>query len=298
MSRENLKKVIIIIICLLFISIAKDVFASFEYGGIKDVGSRAYGMGGAYLAVGSDADMLYWNSACLSKNTRFRQFSISYSRLFLDVFPQGFIGFSTPDKGKGSIGIGGLFLGSTGIYAENMGLLSYSKNLYEMADILGSLGITLKYMNRTFMYEEETIKKETLSNIGFDIGFSIQKGEKEKNLSFSGVYRSYLSKDEDLKDYIRIGLSYTFPLNENTTIVACDYDFPSKGLHFGLETEIISGLLLVRGGYSQAGEDMVIKNYTLGFGIIYMPWRLDYALIKPVDVEIGVIHKFSLDIKF
>lgn len=295
-NRNNFKFISIIITCLFII--VKNTFSSFEYGGIKDVSARAYGMGGAYLAVGSDADMLYWNSACLSKNTRFKQFSISYSKLFLDIFPQGFIGFSTPDRGIGSIGIGGMFLGNSGVYSENIGLLSYSKNLYEISDILGSVGLTLKYMNKTYMYEEETIKKESSSNVGFDVGFSIQKGEREKNLSFSGVYRSYIYKNEDLKDYIRLGISYTFPLNENSTVVAFDYDALSKGLHFGLETEIVSGLLVVRGGYNQVGEEITSKNYTVGFGIIYMPWRLDYALVKPVDVEIGTIHKFSLDIKF
>ncbi|MCX7956651.1 MAG: hypothetical protein N2643_01995 [Endomicrobia bacterium] len=289
----------IVIITYIFTFLAESLFSSFEYGGIRDIGARACGMGGAYISASSDADMLYWNSACLSKNTRFRQFSLSYSRHFIDILPQGFVAFSTPDRGMGSLGVGGLLFGSGGIYSENVGLISYSKNIQEISDILLGAGLTLKYMNKSYLYEiNNVINKESVSNIGFDVGISFQKGEREKNLSLAAVYRSYISKEEKLEDYIRVGVSYTFPMNEKSTLIACDYDLASKGLHLGLEMEVVSGLLVVRGGYNQSGVEIVSKNYSAGFGIVYMPWRLDYALVKPVDLEVEVIHKFSLDIKF
>lgn len=273
-------------------------FASFEYGGLRDIGARASGMGGAYLSVGSDADMVYWNPACLAKNNVFKQFSLYYTTLISNVIPQGFISYSSPERGKGSVSISAMLFGNSGFYSEEIYSLSYAKLLTKKKELKLSAGVNLKYMLKSFVDNFDKIN--STSKIGYDLGSNLTKKINDNELSLSIVQRGYLSGQEDADtSYTRIGMSYPIEYTSNQKLtLSCDYDLTNKGIFVGSEIDIFKNILIGRLGYSQFGEDIPTTYYSFGFSIFYFPWRIDYAVVLPQSFSSDLIHKFSLDIKF
>ena len=138
-----------------------------------DVGARAIGMGGAYVAVAEDAMSMYWNAAGISRidgaeavfthNRWLADISYNYAGFAMSMGNLGSIGvnaqFMTMDKMERTTimepdGTGELF--SAGSYAFG---LAYGRNLTDRF----SIGFNFKYITEEIYHSKAT-------GIAFDIG--------------------------------------------------------------------------------------------------------------------------------
>ena len=162
---------------IVFLILNSKVEASFDRIG---VGSRAIGMGTAFVAVANDASAIFWNPAgigILSDSTTIsRHFLLSYSPLYgLSYLQHKFIGY-TQDRLLSSAQLGAFGLGiieldlspNTGDvqslhYVENTFLISWA-NSFSLKPIFHriSIGTTFKY------YHVQTARPAF--GYGFDIG--------------------------------------------------------------------------------------------------------------------------------
>ena len=104
------------------------------------VGSRAIGLGRAYVSIADDASALYWNPAAL-RNVQQAQFQAMYMSLYGDFTGAGYLyaGFAYPTLNAGTFGAAFLSLGSDfdaydefsrptgeGTYSESEIIVSYA----------------------------------------------------------------------------------------------------------------------------------------------------------------------------
>ncbi|MFQ6618178.1 MAG: PorV/PorQ family protein, partial [Fidelibacterota bacterium] len=137
------------------------------------VGSRAVGMGGAFVALANDASAVYWNSAGLSQ-LRMREVIAVHVDGFMDSY-YNFMGFAIPLGGYGTVGISVISVGMgemevrTVLEPEGTGEkfdagsfalgLSFSRSLTDRF----SIGFHGKYIS-------ERIWHMTASSLALDIG--------------------------------------------------------------------------------------------------------------------------------
>ncbi len=129
------------------------------------IGTRAIGMGGAYVAVCNDVTSIFWNPAGLV-NVYQDEIVFSHNNyLNLDVFNYNFLGFARTYVGPGALGLAWVHLGTkAGNAPENFNeetiYLSYGFNLFNGF----SAGITVKY----FLANYNHVKG---AGYGVDYGF-------------------------------------------------------------------------------------------------------------------------------
>jgi hypothetical protein len=174
--------------------------AGFEKIGI---GSRALGMGSAFVAVANDASAIYWNPAGMAlgrdDSLTTRQFLLMYSPLYgLSYLQHKFAGYTQDRFSKspysGALGLGVIELALSPNpedvqslnYVENTFLISwaYSFSLHPLLQRI-SMGATFKYYNlRTakgaFGYGSDLgfLAKQSLTGskwkVNWQIGFAVQ----------------------------------------------------------------------------------------------------------------------------
>jgi hypothetical protein len=138
-----------------------------------EVGARAVGMGGAFVAQADDGTALYWNPAGL---TRIDGIALSATHVrWLADLTHSFVGLGIPLRGQGALGLSATFLGSPeteittveepdgiGEYFGYSSLavgLSYARALTDRF----SVGLTGKYI-------QENAFNESASTVALDVG--------------------------------------------------------------------------------------------------------------------------------
>jgi hypothetical protein len=138
-----------------------------------DVGARAIGMGGAYVAVADDITSMYWNPAGIARLDR-AEAQFSHTRWIADV-SFNYAAFALPLGNVGTVGVNATFLSmdemerttvfepdgtgetfSAGSYAFG---LAYGRDLTDRF----SIGFNFKYIH-------EKIYHSTATGAAFDIG--------------------------------------------------------------------------------------------------------------------------------
>lgn len=272
-------------LCLTFYTI---VYASFEYGGMKDIGARPLSMGGAYVAISDEVDAGYWNPSGLAQNDIFKEITFMHTNLFgLDELPYSFLSFAVPESKFGAFGLSTVSLGNSGYYSENTVILSYGKKVYSSSLLKVNLGTNLKYLSLTY----STISKQ---GYGIDFGFLANfLFLQESTINLGTIYR--IDKLKNTVSNTRVGVSYQF---RKKIIIAFDYDLDTKSIHFGGEVSVIKYLLDLRAGNIMLKSNKYLNNIiTSGFGFTIKAWRLDFAYMfssesLPNSCRISVTTKF------
>jgi hypothetical protein len=302
------------------------------------VGSRAIGMGGAYVAVANDVSSIYWNPAGLTgvglgggvsfvhtewlAETNFDFAAAVIKAGKVGVFGLSFTSLSMPDMKVRSEfepeGTGEFFS------AIDLALgISYARSLTDRF----SIGFTGKYIRQQIWHM-------TASTIAFDVGLLFKTDFDWLTLGMSisnfGPKMQYTGKD--------IFVNYDFTPNEfgdSETVFANlqtdKWDLPLL-FRFGLAVEIlkqemhqITGSLearhpndntesisfgleygfrkrfFLRGGYQSLFEDETEKGITLGTGFVYY---LSSSIPFFLDYayadwgRLSNVHRFSLEIHF
>ena len=266
-------------------------------------GSRAVGMGEAYVALANDASATYWNPAGLA-NLSSTELLFTHNRWLQDITNEfAAVGFRVK---KNAFGIS--FMSNTigGIErrvkasAEPLDVLtahdimfglSYARELGESL----RLGTTVKYLYQKIYVESAT---------GFAVDFGLQYATPLQGLKTGlvvqnfGVMSKLYEESTRLPQTIRVGLAYQLPVQilSGELLLATDWmkilDSASH-LNFGFEYNFIKYFAL-RFGYQTGFEDKGIHG---GFGVGFNRYRLDYAFV-PFSSDLGNSHRISFGIEF
>jgi len=282
---------------ILFLSLGFLVFAhhnapaSFEEEG----GVRMMGMGGAFVALGDDAQTVQSNPAGLWFLGKYH-LTVSHLRQYVgldsDRLSYSYLAFASPFGKWGVLGVYNGFLNSS-IYRENAFGVSYG---YGIGNFL-SFGVTGKILWKFFAENQDTIQDPFFSEFGFnkrvfavDIGMILRPSE---YLSFGVVARNLnrpnMSFDPQGKDYIP--RSITFGVSSKLMMFnpLVDIELVDQKLngdyhiryHLGLEAKLFADRLALRGGYQN-------RQITTGLGYEFgseegFQFGIEYAFMFPLQ---------------
>jgi len=269
------------------------------------IGSRANGMGDAFVAIANDATAMYWNPAGLSwiKN---REFLVNYSQWFLDI-NFSYTGFAMPLGNYGTFGISLTYIKSidemevtTEDYPEGTGEtfsaghyaigFSYGKNLTDRFAIGGNIKYIGEYiMNcraNSFAIDIGTLFITPFKDVRFGVCVSnfgkkmqitgpdllVQKDIDETKYGNNESVNAYLSTDRfDLPLLLRVGLSGEFVNKRAMRITwAVDALHPNDNTEYincGIEVSLLNDLIFLRSGKSSIFMKNRENKYSAGFGL-------------------------------
>ena len=339
---NKLRTIILVIVCLSGTGFGQDdrqtnvgtTAASFlEIG----VGSRAIGMGGAFVAIASDASTLYWNPGGLSRLPR-GEVIFEHIEWLADI-SFNYIGLALPIQQYGSIG---LFISSvsiprmvvrtveypdgTGEYFDAADLafgLSFGKNLTENF----SVGMTFKYVSERIWHERAhgfAIDIGTLYYTGIGslvIGAAITNFGTTMQMDGSDMIIYYdeaplidgnndrimgkLMTDEwPLPLNMQIGLAFdVYNSNKGRLQVAIDAFHPinnTESINAGFELSILN-IFFARAGYKSILQQDTEEGLTLGCGLQYKMFGQSYIKFDYAYADFGQLNdvtRFTLSLNF
>ncbi len=279
-------------------------------------GVRALGMGGAYTAVGNDANAPLYNISGIAFATR-QEVTLMGSRLFAGIegveVAANYLGYVYPISPEwGAISFAWSSTSVPGLRREDTFNFGYAKMLNDNLKIDSdfvelSAGVNMKYLMQEAKFDEEDADLESSRGaMTLDIGvmalFSngIGIGYSSKYLVPGNI--GYLEKDE-VKNVNVLGLSYYNDMLPYVKIpyftIASDIIFRDNDvfLRIGAETYLIDGKLALRmGGRGEA--------FDFGFGYSFdfendMSLIIDYAFELPFEIEESYgSHFISLSFQF
>ena len=293
-------------IVFLIILFSLNLYGSFEFSIGRDNGVRLGGMGGAYVAIGEEPEGGYINPAGIAQNKIYKEVSIMYGRLFnLSELTYSYIGLTTPDKGKGSLGLNVFVLGFSNYYSEKEFGAIYSRRVAVQPNYEVYFGAMVKLLHRLYddkadsfsiIYDEEgnivAAQDKVFSDINLGYGIGVLYSTKmDRNLLRIGA--SYRANQVDGVNVgtARVGVAYNL---EKKAIITADYDVINKEIAVGGEYNLVYRLLDIRAGYQQGDFG---SNITFGSGITLRAWRFDLAYILsqsglPPTYKLGCVAKF------
>lgn len=295
-----------------------------------DVGARAIGMGGAYVAVSDDIMSMYWNVAGISRidgaeatftyNKWLADISYNYAGFAMNLGNIGALGvnaqFMTMDQMERTTimepdGTGELF--SAGSYAFG---LAYARNLTDRF----SIGFNFKYIR-------EEIYHSDASGIAFDIGtlFDTQYNGLKIGMSITNYgtkmqmsgrdmliqtdidpsisgnnhnINANLSTDQfDLPLMFRVGVSMDVlkGMGNSNLILALDALHPNddvESVNFGAEY-LYGGMFALRGGYKTMFARDSEQGLCFGAGFMWGAGGLD-LMIDYAYQDFGVLNEIQM----
>ncbi len=301
-----------------------------------EVGSRAIGMGGAFVAVADDASAIYWNPAGLSRLEK-SELTFTHTEWLIDInfdFTGGILGLgdygivglsltslSTPDMEVRTVdepeGTGELF--SVGSIALG---LSYARNLTDRF----SIGFNTKYIQEKIWHMSATSVAidfgtlfvtnfndmklgMTISNFGTDMMLSGRDVMVYHDIDPEHMGNNELTEANLVTDKWPLPLTYRVGLamdvlksGNNRLTLAIDGVHPNDNteyLNFGAEF-VINNLLFLRGGYSSLGKRASEEGFQFGTGLKsnvgMISLKVDYAFAN--FGRLGGIHRVTMGMEF
>ena len=302
------------------------------------VGARAIGMGGAYVALANDISSIYWNPAGLSKigshgaatfahtnwlvDTKFNFAAVAVRAGRIGIFGLSFTSLSMPDmKVRTEFEPEG-----TGEYFSALDMamgLSYARSITDRFDF----GFNMKYIR-------EQIWHMAASAIAFDIGIlfrtdfdwlvlgmsisnfgpKIQYAGKDVFINYDfnpnqwgdneNIFANLQTDKWDLPLLFRFGVAMEILKQEmNQLMATVEARHPNdntESISIGFEYGFMRRFFL-RGGYQAMFEADSEKGLTLGMGIIYYLSSQNPLHFDYAYADWGRltnVHRFSLEIEF
>ena len=308
-----MKKFFLLLLLTIMVAMIQQAQAAFvdTYWGV-----RALGMGGAYTAVGGDANAPLYNIAGISLAAQ-REVTVMGSRLFAGIegveIGANYLGYVHPISYEyGTLAVAWSSTSTPGLRREDTFNLGYARGLNDIIKVDKetvelSAGLNLKYLMQEVKFDEEdkdlsNSKGAMTADIGLLAMFSngIGIGYSSKYLVPADI--GYMEKDE-VKNVNVIGLSY---YNEELPYIkipcftiAMDVIFRDNEnlIRFGAESYVLNKKLAIRlGGREEAlnmgfGYEFAFANET--------KLVIDYALEFPLQIKESYgSHFISLSFKF
>ncbi len=269
-----------------------------------DIGARAAAMGGAFLAVSTDAGAAYWNPAGLAASQN-NSLLVMYNESLVDI-KQEFIAVKF-FSGKHNLALSLNMMNISGIKiygdtpsdqpagesdALNLNAaLSYASTFFND----WQFGITAKMLFEKYYmasangwaFDLGVYKKDLFEHL--DFGFSLQNMGKMSALDRVSTPLPFMA---------RTGIAWHLPfeLLDDTPLLSADVQYiNNEALYERLGIEVnIKKIFSVRGGFVFGKETM---NFTTGLGINFKNYHLDYAFV-PFKYDFGNTHQISFRMSF
>lgn len=281
------------------------------------IGSRASGMGGAFIAIANDATALYWNPSGISRIAR-NEFNVSYSEWLVGTsFNWAGLVFKMSEEDAFGLSVNQLNYGEEEITTAQQPNgtgekwsaidiavgLTYSRNLTDRF----SIGGTVKYIR-------QQIWNESASALALDIGllFHTQLPGLRLGMNIANFGGEMKLDGKDLLQPVDIDPSntgnndkitstlntdaWTLPLNFSVGLaydaiqiddfsltIAADAIYPNNQTSFlNLGSEFIwNNLISVRGGYNALFKEAAEEGLSAGVGLYYnfgaFSSKIDYS---------------------
>jgi len=341
MKKRNSIVLVIVLICVNvlvagFGGIAKVGTTAAQFLKIP-IGTRAMGMGSAFVSVANDATALYWNPAGMTEMTD-GEFSVMHMNWILGT-SYDFIGLVIPVGRYGSIGVDAAFTSigemkvrtvdnpdGTGEYFDAGDLaigLAYGKKLTDRF----SFGVHGKYIQQSiwhmkassmavdigvlysFIFKDIKIGM-SVSNFGTDMKLSgvdvfIYHDLSEEKMGSNDKLPAYLETTKySLPLIFRVGVSAK-PIKTSMyqLLVALDAVHPNdnvEDIHIGAELTFYD-MIAVRTGYHSLTNDDAEESLNFGFGLKYKSqdsWRIFVDYAYSPYGRLGDVHRYTLGVNF
>ena len=301
------------------------------------VGARALGMGGAFVAVATDASAMFWNPAGTARMFQseavfthanwLADINFNYGGIVLPLGELGTVGINFTSLSMAEMertteeqpeGTGQTF--SAGSFAVGV---SYGRNLTDWF----SIGGNVKYINEHIWNSSATglaIDVGTLfttpfPGLKFGVGIAnfgtklkiggddllVQKDISPNNGNNANVNANLSTESFEIPLILRIGVSYEPIVDDDQQLtIAADAVHPndnSESVSFGGEYSLFQKIFSVRGGYKALGARDSEEQFTLGAGIKY---GVGGNLTVKVDYafqkfgRLSNVHQFGVGILF
>jgi len=256
-------------------------------------GARSLGMGKAFVSIADDASATYWNPAGLAQLDR-KEITALHAILWADTI-YDFISYVHPISGIGTVGgsltrlYSGKFDGrddgniSTHEFSDSQTAfgVSYGK---QIVDVL-ALGASAKYVTHS-------LDDHKNGNFTIDIG-AMYKSPLVQHLQVGLNLRNIMGlrmgeyTEDKLPLTLRFGFSYKLLRDRLALVSDLEKSSAPFSYHFGAEYWAFE-YLAVRLG-------MDPEEFTLGFGVRYRDYGLDYAFASH---DLGGSHRLSASWRF
>lgn len=303
-----------------------------------DVGARAIGMGGAYVAIAEGVTAQYWNSAGIARLSE-AEASFSHTRWIADI-AFNYAAFAVPLGNFGAVGVNATFMNtedmerttimqpdgtgemfSVGSYALG---LCYARNLTDRF----SVGMNVKYI-------QEKIYHSKAQGVAFDVGtlFDTQFAGLKIGMNISNYGTKMQMNGRDMLTQTDVDPSVSGNNdNINANLQTDKYDLPlmfrvgismdvlkgwnNSNLIFGIDAlhpnddveylniggeYVLNGMFALRGGYKSLFAKDSEEGLCLGGGVQYKIAGKTTLNIDYAYHDFGVfneIQMFSLGLKF
>lgn len=274
-----------VIIVVLFLLLSLDLEAgSFDKFG---AGARPISLGKSYIGYAEGVETIFWNPAGMI-SAKAPQLSATYADLYsLDLLNYWILGVVYPNIAYGTIGLGITSLGTTS-HPSLAGLDHSQKSVYlSYAYQIGPL-VNIGLNCKTLFVRSA---KQAMG-FGFDVGllflFSkyFRMGVTITDITDTKIKWSKEAgvpgpAEETITRELGTGI-YFHPIKY--ALLVADYTGllnDEESLHMGLEIRPIKYIGL-RGGIFQQSKEY---NYTIGFGLFWKNWRIDYSFFSHFDLD-------------
>lgn len=262
------------------------------------VGARAWGMGNAYVAISGDATMAFFNPAGLATIEKWGLAVMTSADMAWDrkqnyasiagSFDLGTVGFSWMSSGVGDVPIWGA------TDETSSGSFDYGMNIFA----LSYANMTSKFRwGVNFLIANHDINGISNTGVGGDIGFQWDF-HKEATLGFVGQHFGLSVGEDNYPANYRLGIAihpdildgFLMPVEIQKTQHRGDIIFRIGGEYaYTFENEDYGSA--IRAGVDDGG-------FTVGAGLRFRQFMLDYAYITEKTDFLGENHKFSVTANF
>ncbi|MFH1429818.1 MAG: PorV/PorQ family protein [Candidatus Margulisiibacteriota bacterium] len=297
--------IFIIITCLAVGSFGNATFYTANYTDILQSapGARAAGMGFACTALAENAASAHVNPAGIAFADKKIELASNYSNLFNDV-DQNIVNEIAPFWN----GMAGLCVARSQVsdipYVQEVNQrpdVSYYFNSVKQATVLTygqklseqvGIGINFKY------YAHE-LDQKTANGFGFDMGIQYKVDNFKAGFCWRNILGTAINwstgHHDQIYPFFAIGIAADLNINDRkiTTVLDMALDNDNSNApyhwHYGAEYWLVKDLLALRAGIYQ-------ENLTLGLGLAYAGFKLDYAYIGHKDL--GASNQVSTAFSF
>jgi hypothetical protein len=266
-----------------------------------DIGARAAGMGGAMTGLADDVAAIFYNPAGLANQNPI-QFGLQHVILFESTMFD-FLGFAMPLEGIGNLGVGVVYLNSSGFDVRDANYNKPSSSSYQGAsysDSMSKLGVNFSYARDVMLgvvagANLKVCNENLFGHSGTGLGLDLSGAYSPIPEFQVGLMLNNVLAPKVMSDTYPMGATLGLAGKFFNDALLLDVDvtkaLANQGIKWkaGTQVDVYNNMAFVR-----AGLDDELR-VAMGVGGKYLNITLDYA----ASIEaLGLTHKISAGYSF